>query len=1061
MGTICIYKGISNEIYKTIKGSGKCSDLIKSFYPELDLERFILIKEGREIDADYELKDDDVLFLRESPNGTACAIVGLVIAVVSAAVSVGLAIHNAVQMQDMQEEQEQAERDAKNLSQQVKQLPFIKGASNRAALGYNIPFVMGSVYHTPYLLTNGFYSIDGTNGEQQFWNAVFVAGFSNMLCNNVSIGNARIVGYNKVVDVPRVTSASQTVEKVYYMRESDDPYMFHSGSYYDSRNRIEIRTADEMTIAGLDEKVSCTSYGDEIPHKFGDTSDYKDGIIKQCASNTRKIEICVNFNGLRQYDGSWKSKKVELSFYWANNASSGSPTWNKFASISPELNSDKTVRFSVDYTFSAAQAYKKDISVKIVRETPKNEQNSQEDCYLCYINCWQYDAWKSSEKNLVPCRPLEQPWRDRTLRIGLRVVANDSTKDSLDKINFMAYGTARIVVKNADGSYSWTTEKYPTRNPASWVLEIMTSDIHPHSQYADTEIDLESLKELYLYCADNDFFCDGIVTDDIKKADLLTQILAECNSTMYKDSVSGKWTFATEKEQNTPVALLNEQCIKNITVSKSFERKPFAQKVTYTDRSNWTVNTVYISKNGTETSSDIYDKQNVITESAVKFITTYDHCYKYTKRQIARQILQPREVSVDVGNEGDYYPLYSLILLQMKHLKIGLSSGIIHSVKTDSSGMLTQIQTSDICDFSDTSRTYGIIIQASGANGKETVYAKVTGKGMTRILSIVSPISCNILPEYGNVYSFGYLDENGNFSKITNPMMIYGAKPSNSGWQLTLKDYSDDLFNYGDIPAYVPNLSENRELETKMPYPTYGDIQAQITEVKAEFSDTIDVNKYVLDISPEAQSLSVNDNGKLNSDWFYISAYLYYKDRQLTENVTYKAYLDDGVSEIGTWDGNTVKISSTFLKGDILYVIIRATYTIDEENSVKRELKAQVSRLYSEGTNIYKMLFPDGEKIKVDDTGSVVEPEQIRALKRVATGDYELDTTFGDITVETVPDGKETEYSPYVQVQETEAYNKKKKYFVKVTPFLLRLSGDTILAAENNTGALFFKETDE
>lgn len=1061
MGSICIYKGLSNECYKEIKGSGKICDILKGIYPTLNLNNFILIKQGSQISSDYEIKDNEVVFIREAPHATGCMIACAVIGVVTAAVSAGLAIKNYYDQKDLQEEMEDAERDSKNLSQQVKQLPFVKGAANRTALGYNIPFVMGSVYHTPYLLTNGFYSISGTNGENQFWNAILVGGYANMLCNNVSIGTSRIVGYNQVMDVPRVTSSGETTEKVYYMKESDDPYMFHSGSYYSYYNRIEIRTEDEMTLAGLDEKVSCTSYGDEIPHNYSDTSDYKNGLVKQLASNTRKVEICVNFNGLRQYDdGKWKSKKVELSFYWANDASSGSPTWHKFDSISPDINTDKTARFSVSYTFSATDAYQKDISIKIVRETPKNEQSSQEDCYLCYINCWQYDAWKSTSTSLVPCRPLEQPWRDKTLRLGLRIISNDSTKDSLDKINFMAYGMARIVLKNEDGSYYWSTEKYPTRNPASWVLEVLTSDVHKHSQYADSEIDLDSLKDLYLYCADNEFYCDGIVTDDTKKLDLITQILTECNATMYMDSMTGKWTFAIEKEQTVPVALLNEQSIKNITVSKNFERQPYAQKVTFTDRTNWSVNTVYISKTGTENSADVYDKQNVITESTVKYITTYDHCYKYTKRQIARQLLQPREVTVDVGNEGDYYPLYSMVLLQMQHLKIGLSSGVIHKAVTNSSGQIEKIQTSDICDFSDTSKTYGVIVQSATENGKETLYLKVTGTGKTRVLALETPITCNILPEYGNIYSFGYLDDNGEFTKITNKMTIYGAKPSNNGWQLTLKDYSDDLFTYGDIPSYVPNLSENREIETRMPTPTYGDIQSAVTEVKAELSSTIDVNKYTLDLSPEAQSIPVNASGVLASSWFTISAYLYYKDALLTDDVTYKAYLSDGVSEVGTWNGNTCTISSTFLKGDILYLIIRATYTIDETNSIKREVQAQVSRLYGQGTNVYKMLFPDGEKVRIDDTGTVLEPTQIRAEKRVANGSSETPTVFGKITIETVPNGKEEEYSPYVKVEDEESYSSKKKYYVKTEPFLLKTSDGNVVGAESNVAGLFFKEID-
>lgn len=870
MGTICVYKGISDD-FKEIRGSGKAGDLIKTFFPELNLNRCVLIKEGNCVPFGYELKDSDILFLREIPGATGVLIATAVIGVVCAGVAAGFGIAAAVKTKKLNDQMAKAERDSKNLSQKTTQLPFLKGASNRSALGNNIPFIMGSVYVTPYLLTNGFYSIGGTNGTDQFWNTVLVVGYSNAVVNNISIGNTVIAGYNQKISVPRVSSGAEKTEEVFCMKESDEPYMFHSGSYYDKNNRVEIRTEDEMTLQGLSEKVACTNYGDEIPHKFGDTSEYLKGITKELPENTRKIEICVNFNGLRKYDdGTWKKKKVQIEFYWAE---TGTENWNLFSTITPELNTDRTARFSVERTFSAAEAFGKSLSVKILRRTPVSESNSQETAYLCYINSWQYDAWKSSETSLVPCVPLEMPWRDRTLRIALRVVANDSTKDTLDSINCMAYGLARIVVKNPAGGYEWSEEKYPTRNPASWALEILTSDIHSHSRYSDSEIDLESLAELYLYCADNEFFCDGMVTEDTKKRDLLDSILSECNASMYMDYTTGKWTFAVEKEQSIPVALLNEQSVKRVTISKSFSRKVYAQKVSFTDRASWTTNTVYITKDGVKPSNEIYDKGKTITESSVKFITSYEHCYKHVFRQIAKQNLQGREVSVEVGKEGDYYPLYSLVLLQMKQLKIGLSGGTVHSVRTEN-GKITHIQTSDICDFSDTEKRYGIIIQAADVNGRETICAEVQGSGKTRILEVKTPCGYSVLPEFGNIYSFGYLSDDGSFSRITNKMMIYETTPSADGWTLKLKDYSEGLFSFTQVPRYVPNLTSVKETGTKMPSVTFGDLQVAVAEAKIEINEgnaarpmnlkslSAKAGEYGIEIRAETQGSALKDTIK-------------------------------------------------------------------------------------------------------------------------------------------------------------------------------------------------------
>ena len=223
-------------------------------------------------------------------------------------------------------------------------------------------------------------------------------------------------------------------------------------------------------------------------------------------------------------------------------------------------------------------------------------------------------------------------------------------------------------------------------------------------------------------------------------------------------------------------------------------------------------------------------------------------------------------------------------------------------------------------------------------------------------------------------------------------------------------------------------------------------------------TSTIDINKYTLDISPEAQTVPVNENGKIMSSWFYISAYLYYMDSQITENITYKAYLESG-DEVGSWDGNRVKISTTFLKGDVLYIKIKVIYKIDDLNVVEREVQAQLSRLYgADSTKVYKMLFPDGEKIKIDNTGEVSDPEQIRAIKRVASGTSENNTDYGNITLETVPDGEEKAYSGYEQVASTETFSEKKTYYHAAVPFLVKAGDSSVVGDGDGSGALFFME---
>lgn len=798
MGTLNIYKGLSEE-YKTIKGNASVNELAHELYPELDLEQCIILNAGEQIAPDYILKDNDIVFIRVIPGATG-AIVMAVISLVCAAVAVGAAVYSAVEQQKAQEEMEKAQKQAKALAERITQLPFLKGANNRSALGYNIPYIMGSVYDVPYKLVGGYYTISGENGANQFWNVLLVAGFNNALIQDVSIGTKVIKKPNGTIEIPG------QVEEFSYLEDSGaNPYYFENDCpFYDPADKLDVKYSDEVVIDGLNEKVSCTSFSDEL--------DYNNAVVKQAATNTYKFDVCILFNGLRRYDNGWKSKNVSVKVEWSNDGS----TWNDAGNIvTGDINSRKQVRFSKTVTLTAAQCVGKDIQIRLTRLTALEESNSQETCYLCYLNCWQYDAAKSTDNNIVTCAPLEQPWRGRTTRLALRIISNESTKDNLDQININAYGKARIWNNDA-----WTVNKYPTRNPASWVLEIMTTDVHPHSRYNDDEIDLEALGAVYTYCQQNGFYCDGILTEDTKKADVLNSILSECNTTMYRDDATGKWTFAIERAQSTPVALLNEQCIKSVTVTKTFERKPYAVKTTFTNRESWAVDTFYQTVNGKVDSSAVYGEHKIIVENAPKYITTFEHAYKYTHRILAKQQLQPREITVQVGRDGDYYPLYSKIMLQMKQLKIGLSNGIIHAVTVEN-GFLKQIVTSDLCDFTDTNARYGMIIQAQTDTAKEHLYIEVEPadptKRITRNVKLSIPLAINVIPEYGNIYSFGYLNASGEFSRVTNEMMIYNRKQNSDGWELLLKDYNSAIFQFGDIPEYQTNLTTPKEDSAVIP----------------------------------------------------------------------------------------------------------------------------------------------------------------------------------------------------------------------------------------------------
>lgn len=789
MGLINIYDTVSNDI-TAIKANGR----LKNILTDIDFSHSLVLKAGEKLSGDYEVQPEDVIYIRKIPGSTAVmAGIAIAFAVIAVGVGVGSAIYAKRASDEAKAEMEKAQRNAENMAAAVQQLPFIRGAKNRKALGEVVQFIMGSVYNTPYNVTDGFYTIDGADGINSYYNAVFSAGYGNQKITQFLLGNENIAHNDNGI------SGVQP---------------FDSNSlYYDSSNSnmVEVRQpGDSLTIANGNQKVSATYAASELKHEFGQDAE---PVIVQAAENAMKIQVCIQFSCLRQYNSeaeTWQERTAIVRPYWSND---GGTTWTEFffagtTSNTFVKNSNRNIRFVATKTFTAAESYGKNISIKVVKETPKAESGSQEDCQLLWYQTFQYDAVKSTSSSLVACTPLEAELFNKVTRVAYRVVANDSTQGVLEELHAITEAYARTW----DGT-SWSAQKITTRNPASWLVEILTSDFHIPSRFNTSELEMNSFGALYEYCEENGFYCDGIITQSEKKADILTKILSLCNATLIRNQ-EGLLEVFIDKEEENPVALLNTENIVSFSASKSMQKKTDGTKVTYTNRNTWTVDNFYSMLDGGS-----YDYTSDTVDSlGLDYVTDYEHAYKMAQRKLRERQLQPREVKADVGSEGDWYPLYSTILLQLPHLLQGLASSVIKGITTNNSGEITQIAVSDALTFEEGER-YGVIIQATNSFGFKLYAAEVEGvfaegeeEGITRILSFPTPLDVSessIVPELGNHLSFGLLDNDGKFSKITNVMKIYGVEPNGKGgFTLTLRDYNEEVYSYGGtIPAYKSNVT--------------------------------------------------------------------------------------------------------------------------------------------------------------------------------------------------------------------------------------------------------------
>ena len=352
-------------------------------------------------------------------------------------------------------------------------------------------------------------------------------------------------------------------------------------------------------------------------------------------------------------------------------------------------------------------------------------------------------------------------------------------------------------------SKGWSVAKEPTRNPAAWALEVLTSNVHDKSVFEDTELDLESFGAWYEYCEENSLYCDAVLTDESSKKTILDNIFTLANASLVYNA-EGLYEVCIDKAEDYSVALLNTQDISDISVSKSFERKANGRKITFVNRDTWTSESVYYMKDGTSTHSS----DDTITEVSPPYVTDYSHAIKYAHRQIAQDYLQPKTINAVVGNEGAYYPLYSCVEVQLPHLSVGITSAVVRNA-TYSDSKLTSIEISDFVTFED-EKSYGIIMQIQDVNGKQLLAAEVTGSGTTKTLTFTTPVETTYTAQRGNILSFGEIDSSGGFTLITSKMKITGISRSGDGYKLELKNYDEDLYTVGSIPDYISNATQKK-----------------------------------------------------------------------------------------------------------------------------------------------------------------------------------------------------------------------------------------------------------
>ena len=850
------------DFYNNLSDNGKLI-IIESGRPlrdqikEVDWSQYVILANGRKVSPDYTPADDDFLMMRRIPGSTAVIAWVAIISAVVAGIASGVSIYKA----KMQQKKLREMQEAMSARDDVSNIPWLQGASNAIATGKSQPYIVGRHLFTPYLLQQSFYKISGTDGINQDVYITLEGGFGPQAIRQIKADDVMLYDFGNQTTPQRGSAYRPPSGLFKYFSGINDNFiqieqnraLGSSGSTISSD--FYIKHAVEEPNVMLPWREDCEQWqatkteeytervwiGDEDHGWYRNvkrtrTVTYTDGEIKTetkkftldpCAKN---VEICIMFNGLCKYSDSGKkqSHTRNIGFrYSTNGGSSWSPldvgggsTSGGYYVVSWTKSSTSQLRYVKSHTFTWAQGKAALTSgVPIMIEVTNRDKKSTakggayEDAYVQWVQSEIFDAEKSKAANsFVNCKVLEDKEAAYSTIIALKLRASSENEGKLGKINVITSGAARTW-----NGAAWSSSKSATSNPASWLLEVLTSSIHPASQYADSEIDLTSFGALYEFCQTNGFSVDYVITQGQKKSQILEAICNVCRCMLYRN-IYGKIAVAIDKEKENAVALLNAQNILGVEITKSFARRTDGIKLSWVDASSGysQAETICMRPGVTRTADSI------IREMDVQGITGYDHLMKYARYIMASETLRPKTVRVRTGAEGVYYTPYSKILMQDDSLRVGLGNATIRSVVT-SGGNIVGLKLNEYIDL-DNEHDFGVIINCVSDDYCSQLAKQITApQGHARVDEILfeTPFSVDssVIPHAGDVLSYGYLGEGGEFDSISSPYIITGIEPGDNEVTLNLLDYNPDVYTTGDYGEYVPNITRKTEPYTPVIIP--------------------------------------------------------------------------------------------------------------------------------------------------------------------------------------------------------------------------------------------------
>ncbi len=331
-------------------------------------------------------------------------------------------------------------------------------------------------------------------------------------------------------------------------------------------------------------------------------------------------------------------------------------------------------------------------------------------------------------------------------------------------------------------------------NPASLFRHVLQSDASANP-LADSRIDLDTLETWHTFCADNNLEFNMIRDFQASIWETLTDICIAGRAS--PTQIDGKWSVVIDKIQTIPIQHFTPRNSWGFEAEKDFVDVPHALRIRFANRNlQWNQDERIVYDDGFNAASATrFEEIDAIG------MTDEDHVWKFGRFNLVQMRLRPEKwfLSTDfeylVSKRGD------LILVTHDVLLVGLKSGRIKAIQTDSAGDVTGI-TVDEDLIMESGNSYGISIRTEDDVGLTKEVVLDVGTQTTIVFTTV--IAADDSPVVEDLFGFGILG-----SETIEGMILSVESQSNMSARLTLTPYSSAIYtaDTGTIPTFDSKLT--------------------------------------------------------------------------------------------------------------------------------------------------------------------------------------------------------------------------------------------------------------